>query len=459
MTRQAEDGLPSGQRRWAVLTISISVLLAVIDASIANVALPTIARDLRTDSSSAVWVVNAYQLATVVALLPLASLGEIIGYGRVYRAGLSIFIVASVFCAVSHTLTELAVARAIQGVGAAGIVGINGALIRFIYPAARLGRGAALIGMMVAAGAASGPTLAGVILSVATWPALFLFNIPVGLFALALAWRSLPHTFPTGRPFDGASALLNAATFGLLITGIDALARFHIGPGVLATAAGLVAGTVLVRRQLGRLSPLLPIDLLAIAPFRLAILTSVASFVAQACALVAIPFLLQRQLGRSPVETGLLMTPWPLASFVAAPLVGRLADRYPVWLLSTLGLLVNATGLALMSRLPAAPTDMDIGWRMAVAGLGFVAFQAPNNRMIIRSAPRDRAGGASGMLSMARVVGQTTGALAVAIAFARLGGAGPHVAITSAACVAVAAAGISLLRSGQKAPDTAGAAR
>ncbi len=440
--------MPPGRRGWAILTTSLSILLAVVDASIANVALPSIAKDLHAAPSAAIWIVNAYQLATVVALLPLASLGEIVGFRQVYQAGLAIFTVASLLCAVSHTLPELAVARAIQGVGAAGMVGINGALVRFIYPAAKLGRGTALIGMMVAAGAASGPAIAGGILSVAPWPALFLINIPLGLLALALAWRCLPHTAPSGRPFDVASAVLNAASFGLGIGGIDALARGRFLAGGAALAAGLAALHGLVRRQLGRPAPLLPVDLLRIVPFRMAVITSIASFVAQSAALVSIPFLLQGHLGRSAVHTGLLMTPWPLASFLSAPMVGRLSDRMPVWALSTAGLLVNAAGLAAMGDLPVSPSNADIAWRMAVAGFGFTLFQAPNNRTMIRAAPRDRAGGASGMLSMSRLVGQTSGALAAAIAFAHLGSAGPHVAIAAASAVAFAAALISLLRTG-----------
>ena len=442
----AEDGLPPTRRRWAILTTSLAILLAVIDASVANVALPTIAADLHTQAADSIWVVNSYQIATVVALLPLASLGEIVGYGRVYRAGLVTFTLASLLCAVSHTLPQLAAARAVQGLGAAGMVGINGALLRFIYPQARLGRGIALVGMTVAAGAAAGPTLAGAILAVAPWPALFLVNIPLGLFCLALAWRTLPHTYPTGRPFDWRSALLNLATFGLGIAGIDTAARGDLRLGLPAVAAALAAGTALVRRQLGRQSPLLPIDLLRIGAFRSAILTSVASFLAQSSALVAIPFLLERGLGRSPVETGLLMTPWPVAGILVAPVVGRLADRASVRLLSTAGLAVNATGLALMALLPAHPAEITIAWRMAVAGVGFTLFQAPNNRAIIRAAPRERAGGASGMLSMARLIGQTFGALLASLAFVRFAAAGPHAAIAAAAVLSMAAACISVAR-------------
>ena len=440
------DGLPHPQRAWATATIALGILLAVVDASIANVALPTIAADLHTGASASVWVVNAYQLATVIALLPLASLGEIVGFRRVHAAGFAAFTLASILCAASRTLPELTAARVLQGLGAAGMVSITGALVRFIFPAASLGRGTALTGMMVGTGAALGPPLAGLILSVASWPCLFLINIPFGLLGLAMAPRTLPYTPRSGEPFDFRSASLNTAAFGLGFIGADILARGRFTAGLAALAASAAALYALVRRQLGRPSPLLPVDLLGITAFRMAVLTSVASFLAQSAALVAIPFLLQRHLGRAPAEVGLLMAPWPVASILVAPLVGRLADRLPVWRLCTLGLLINATGLALLATLPAAPTDADIAWRMAIAGAGFTVFQAPNNRAIIRAAPRARAGGASGMLSVARLIGQTLGSLAAAIAFARLGDRGPHVSIQAAALLALAACVLSAAR-------------
>src|ERR1700744_5557936 len=136
-----QDGLPFPQRTWAILTIMLGIVMAVLDGAIANVALPTIAQDLHATPSFSVWIVNGYQLAITISLLPLASLGEIIGYRRVYLAGLLLFTLASLFCALAHTLPLLTIARIMQGFGAAGILSVNTALVRYIYPRAMLGRG------------------------------------------------------------------------------------------------------------------------------------------------------------------------------------------------------------------------------------------------------------------------------------------------------------------------------
>src|ERR1700757_1595063 len=147
---ETSDGLPVPRRYWAILTIALGLVLAVIDGAIANVALPTIAIDLNASPSFSIWIVNGYQLAITISLLPLASLGEIIGYRRVYLAGLLLFTLASAFCALAHTLVLLTVARIIQGFGAAGIMSVNMALVRYIYPRALLGRGIGLNALVVA---------------------------------------------------------------------------------------------------------------------------------------------------------------------------------------------------------------------------------------------------------------------------------------------------------------------
>jgi DHA2 family multidrug resistance protein-like MFS transporter len=451
---QSTDGVPVPQRYWAIATVALGITMSVLDSAIANVALPTIAHDLHTDAAFSIWVVNAYQLAITISLLPLSSLGDIVGYRRIYLAGLSLFTIASLACALSHTLTELALARVLQGFGAAGIMSVNTALIRFIYPHARLGRGIAINTVVVAISAAAGPTIASAILSVASWPWLFAVNLPIGIIAVAIAARALPGTPRGTHGFDFAGALLSAGTFGFLIGGIDAGGHGEAGKLVAGELAlALACGGFLVRRELSRRAPLFPVDLLGIPIFALSVGTSICSFAAQMLAFVALPFHLQQQFGYSAVQTGLLITPWPLAIVVAAPLAGRLADRYPAGLLGAAGLLVFAAGLIALSLLTSHADFWNVAWRMAVCGLGFGFFQAPNNRALIGSAPRNRSGGASGMLGTARLLGQTMGAALVALLFGRLGAHATTMALDIAAGFAVAAAGVSSLRLFQKAPE------
>ena len=339
------DGLPKPQRHWAILTIALGLVMAVIDGAIANVALPTIARDLNASPAFSIWIVNGYQLAITISLLPLASLGEIIGYRRVYLAGLLLFTLASLFCALSHTLLLLTVARIMQGFGAAGIMSVNAALVRFTYPHALLGGGIGLNALVVAVSAAVGPTVASAILSIGTWPYLFAINIPLGVATLALGWRSLPHIPRAVHSFDWLSGVLSAVTFGLGIAAIDS-----VGHGealllcLLEFGVAAVAGVLLVLRQKHQPSPLLPVDLLRIPIFALSIGTSIASFCAQMLAFVAMPFYLESRFGYSAVEIGLLITPWPIAVAFAAPLAGRLVERYPAGLLGGIGLVLFAGG-------------------------------------------------------------------------------------------------------------------
>jgi DHA2 family multidrug resistance protein-like MFS transporter len=191
---EADQGVPTPQRYWAVVVIALGITLAVLDSAIANVALPTIARDLKASAAGSIWVVNAYQLAITISLLPLASLGDRIGYRRVYMAGLALFTVASLGCALSYSLPTLAAARVIQGFGAAGIMSVNTALVRTIYPASLLGRGVAINAMVVAVASAVGPTVASAVLAVAAWPWLFAINVPIGIAAFCGALKALPRT-------------------------------------------------------------------------------------------------------------------------------------------------------------------------------------------------------------------------------------------------------------------------
>src|SRR5258708_5126315 len=218
MTQRADDGdgLPLPQRYGAILTIALGITMAVLDGAIANVALPTIAKDMLASPASSIWVVNAYQLAITILMLPLASLGEIVGFRRVYYAGLVVFTLASLACALATSLPALTAARVLQGIGAAGILSVNGALVRFIYPRRMLGRGIGVNTIVVAVSAALGPTVAAAILAVASWPWLFAITVPIRPVALVPP-PTLPPTPPAARRFDTPTPLPNPPFFALPI--------------------------------------------------------------------------------------------------------------------------------------------------------------------------------------------------------------------------------------------------
>ena len=444
-----QDGIPKPQRNWAMAAISVGISVAVLDGAIANVALPTIAGDLHVNPASSIWVVNAFQLAVTISLLAFSSLGDLWGYKKVYVGGLLLFSTTSLICALSDSFWTLVIARGLQGFGAAAITSVNTALLRIIYPTRLLPRGMGTNALIIAVAAAAGPTVAAGILSVANWPWLFAINVPIGLIAFGLSAKFLPAN-PVkveGQRFDVTSAILNALTFGLLISVIDGFAHdihwYILIPGIFVM---LTIGYFFIRRQLHHPCPLLPIDLMHNRIFSLSVVTSVVAFIAQMLALVSIPFFFQRVLHLSEVATGLLLTPWPLATMISAPLAGRLMSRINGGLLGGIGLAIFGLALCLLALLPAHPTHFDIIWRMVVGGIGFGTFLTPNNSTIIASAPSNRSGGASGMLGMARLLGQTIGAAIAALMFAFFPGNSMKMSLLFGAGIAIVSAIVSSFR-------------
>ncbi len=439
-----------------MIAIAIAVTMAVLDSSVANIALPAISRQLGVSPADSVWVINAYQLCIVVLLLPLAALGERIGYRRVYIAGIAVFTAGSLACALSSSLPMLVAARIAQGLGGAGIMAVNGALVRFTFPQSALGRGVGFNALVVSLSGAVGPTVASGILAVAPWPWLFAVNVPFGLVNLVLARRVLPWSTRSKDAMDWLSAGLSALTFGLFFIGVDTLTHAR-GAGALAAAelvGGVLAGVGLVLRGRNEPRPLIPLDLLRIPVFALSVATSICSFAAYTLAFLALPFWFQSVLHRDQVQTGLLMTPWPAGVALVAPLAGRLADRIPAAILGSAGLLVLAIGLGLVALLPTDAATLDIAWRTMLCGLGFGFFQAPNNRTMLGSAPRERAGAAGGMLATARLTGMTAGATLVALVFRTAGQRAEHVCLVFAVGLALAGGVVSLTRL-RKAPARA----
>jgi DHA2 family multidrug resistance protein-like MFS transporter len=249
--------------------------------------------------------------------------------------------------------------------------------------------------LVASAGAALGPTVAAGILAVASWQWLFAVNVPIGIGAYLLGRKSLPDN-PKSGSFDLEGTLLSASMFGFGFIGIDLLTRGgNIWIGMSALALGAGSGLGLVVHSRSQSEPIVPFDLLKNPVFSLSVATSIASFASQMLAFVSLPFFFESALHRSQVETGLLMTPWPLAVGIGAPIAGRLADRVSAAVLGVAGLVVLCAGLALLAGLPENPTAAEIAWRTALCGLGSGFFQAPNNRSMLSAAPLARSGGGS----------------------------------------------------------------
>ncbi|MDI3305787.1 MAG: MFS transporter [Acetobacteraceae bacterium] len=439
------DGLPAPRRYVAIIAILTSITMTVLDSAMLNVALPGIARDLGISPARATWLLNAYQLAVITTLLPLASLGEILGFRRVFLTGSGVFALAALGASQAPDFGTLLACRIAQGIGASAVMSLTAGLIRFTYPSRQLGRAIGINAMVVACSGAAAPSLAAAILAVGPWRWLFLVDVPVAVIALLVGARALPDPAGTRQPFDFQGAALNILTFGLFFLGMDLLLA-ATGPALLLMGGGIGAGVLLVQRQLTQRTPLLPLDLLRIRVIAFSVAASVCPSRLYA-SYVALPFLLQGA-GRGQVETGLLMTPWPLAVAFAAPLAGRLSDRVPTALLCAAGMGMMAAGLALLVSLPASGAAVLTGAVVALCGAGFGGFQTPNNRTMLISAPKARSGGAGGMQATARLLGTTLGTTTVALCFQVAGTGGPRLALTAGIGFAVAAGLLSLSRRG-----------
>lgn len=448
-TRAAHLDEPRGLRQprqaAAVAAVLAAMTLVVLDAGVANVALPTIAEALRVTPARAVLVITAYQAALVMALLPCAALGERFGHRRVFTWGLVLFTAASALCALSPSLAWLAAARFLQGLGGAAVMALGVALLRFSAPPEKL---AAMIGwnaLTVALSSAAGPSLGALILSVAGWPWLYAINLPLGAAAL-LAAAALPPVAGTRQAIDRSSVALNAATFAALILGAECLP----GRPVAACALFIVAAfalTALVRREMPKAAPLIPLDLLRGRSFRISVIASLCCFTGQTAALVALPFYLQHGLGQTMLTTGLYMTAWPLSVAATSIIVGRLGERVSTARLCTLGGACLAAGLAAAALSPLHGDPRPLLPLAMVCGVGFGLFQSPNNRNMLLSAPLARSGAAGGMQGTARLTGQTAGAVLMTLLFTMTSmEAAPRIGLAIGAALALTAGAVSALR-------------
>ncbi|WP_172118522.1 MFS transporter [Halomonas hibernica] len=418
-TRPGDDGLPGPERALAVLALITGTLMAVMDTTMINLALPTIAADLNASAARSVWITNMFQVVCAAFLLVFAGISELVTRRRIYLFGLGTFMVGALGAALSRNLETLLVFRALQGLGAAATLSIGPSLYRAIFPSRLLGSALGLSALVVAGGYAAGPTLSGVILSFADWPWLFALNLPLGLCSLWFAKRALPRDKPRQGSFDVLGALLSMlmlASFFLAMDAVGHAAPFGlVGAWILLTIAS-AAGFIM--RQRRALYPLLPLSMFAEKRFTLAVSASGLAFIGQGLTFVALSFYYQEQMGLSPLETAWLFTPWPLGIMLVGPLAGRLADRINPSVLSSTGLGLIIIGLVALALVDETMGVMESLWRTALCGIGFGLFQPPNNREMMGSLPAERSASVSGVMSTIRTVGQSFGVAIVGAALA-----------------------------------------
>ena len=408
-----EKELPANQRHWAVLAILMGTFLSNLDASIANIALPVISRELITSASDAIWVVNAYQLVLAITILPLAAIGELIGYKKIFLAGMCIFIIGSLACFEADTIMQLVLARILQGLGGGGLATMGPALIRSVFPVKLTSRGIALLGLTVAISTSAGPSIASLILELSNWRWFFGINIPLGIIISIIAYFNLPSNITTKRDFDLRGMFYSGVAISLFIIGLGNIGSgdpsLNFTPWIELTIA-LFTFFLLLNHEKKCVSPLIPIDLFKIRIFSLSVTTSIFAYCAQTLAYVSLPFLLGNQYHRSSAIIGILMTPWPLIIVFIAPIAGRLNEKINPGILCSIGMGILSLALFSLYLMPFDSNNISIGLCLTFCGIGFGFFQTPNNFLLLTSGPRERGGSASGMMSMSRLIGTTVGA-------------------------------------------------
>ena len=430
----------------ALMSLMLSVIVVTIDISLTSTAVPAIANALDQSPAATIWIINAYYLAVVASLLPLAALGEIIGHRRVFSAGLGVFALGALASGLSESLGTLMMARGLLGIGAAAVSATAPALIKALYPPTQIGRGLGLYALVVGVSFTAGPTVVSAVLSVASWPWIYLSNVPLAVIALVLTRGRLPETERATRRLDAMAAMLCALMFAALLTALSSIGHLKWVQVAVSLAVAMALGYALSRREADNPTPILGIDLFRIRLFALSSMTSITAFTVQALVFVVLPLLFTSELGFSTAQAGLLITPWPAALAIVNGISGRLVEHVAPGVLGAVGMSTVAVGLVLVANLPAQPDAFDIGWRLVICGIGFGLFQSPNMVAMMNSAPKARSGSAGGILATSRLLGQSIGAAAVAFCLSSFAQNGIYAALWVGVAAASLSATVSAIR-------------
>lgn len=395
-----------------MLTVSMGVLLATIDGSIVNVALPRLVDDLSTTFSVIQWVVLSYLLTLAALTLGVGRAGDVLGKKRIYTIGLGLFTAASVLCGLAPSVEFLIGFRVLQALGAVMVLALGSAVLVEGFPASERGKALGVIGTAVSVGIVSGPVIGGLLISAFGWRSIFFVNLPVGIVGILLAIRYVPDT-QTGKRqrFDFIGAALMSFTLLAISLALTLAQEQGFGAplvvGLLVAAA--VTAVVFVRVELTVDSPMVQLRMFRSPILSTAVVTGYLLFVTLSATFFLLPFYLEGIQGRPIEQVGLLLGAAPLMLGIVSPLSGTWSDRVGIQRLTVTGLVVTAVAYAAFLTL-----DIDTSARHFVLlalplGLGIGLFQSPNNSAIMGSVPPEYAGVGGGLLTLTRLFGQITG--------------------------------------------------
>ena len=400
-------------RKWLVLAaVAMGIFLSTVDASIVNVALPTLSRSFGSTFAVVQWVVLAYLLTISTLMLSVGRLGDMIGKKPIYTAGFIVFTIGSMLCGIAPTIYWLIAFRVVQGVGAVMIVALGLAILTEAFPAGERGKALGIGGATVSVGIVVGPVLGGLLLDAFSWRWIFYVNVPVGIAGTLLTLRYVPGLKPAGRQrFDFLGAItLFISLFALLMAltwGQDL--GFNDRRVLLLLTGAAVFGVLFVVVESRVEQPMIDLGLFRDGQFSVGLVTGFITFVAIAGTTLLLPFYLENVLGYEPRQVGLLLAVVPVSLGVTAPISGTLSDRFGTRPITVIGLAVLVLGYYALSTLKVETGPVVFILLFLPIGIGMGIFQSPNNSAILGSAPRGRLGIVSGTLAATRTIGQTAG--------------------------------------------------
>jgi EmrB/QacA subfamily drug resistance transporter len=405
-------------RKWLVMSaLGMGIFLATIDGSIVNVALPTLVTQFNTRFEVVQWVVLGYLLTLATLMLSIGRLADIVGKKPIYLAGMFIFTIGSLMCGLSQTIYWLIGFRIFQAIGAAMMISLGTGILTEAFPPQERGKALGIVGAIVSIGIITGPTLGGFLIDLISWHWIFFVNIPVGIIGSFMVIRFLPNVRAIqGQRFDfwGAGSLfISLLSFLLALTLGQKIGFTHLRILILFAAWAIFFVCFLVAELIVK-QPMVDLRLFRNQLFSLSLFTGFITFVSTGGIVLLMPFYLENVLGYNPHQVGLMLAIVPISAGLISPLSGTLSDRFGTRPVSTFGLFIMLIGYISLLSLGTQTTSLGYILRFFPVGLGIGIFQSPNNSAIMGSAPREKLGIVSSLLSLTRSLGQISGIAAVA---------------------------------------------